>query len=91
MSDSTRRGFLAFAGAGVAAGAAAIAIPSAAGATAPSEDTSLPNDAAPSMVVHVEDVAQGKATLMVDGEQIAITDKALAAKIARAYKAAQQH
>ena len=90
MSDSSRRGFLALAGAGVAAGAAAVALPSAAGAATPAEDSTLPRDAAESMVVHVSDVRSGKATLMIDGAEVVVTDRALVARIARAFAKAQQ-
>lgn len=90
MSDSTRRGFLAMAGVGAAAGAAAVAIPSSAGAAVPSEDTTLPAGGAKSMVVHVDDVASGKATLMIDGAEVVVTDKVLVARIARAFARAHQ-
>lgn len=89
MSDSTRRGFLTLAGATAAAGAAAVAIPSAAGAATPAEDTSLPSNAAPSMVVYVSDVKSGKATLMIDGAEVHVTDKVLVARIARAFAKAK--
>ena len=89
MSDSTRRGFLAFAGASVAAGAAAVAIPATAGAATPAEDVSLPAGAAQEMVVYVSDVKAGKATLMVDGSEVVVTDKVLVARIARAYTNAE--
>ena len=88
MSDSSRRGFLALAGAGVAAGAAAVALPGAAGASQV-EDSTLPHDAAESMVVHVSDVRSGKATLMIDGAEVVVTDRALVARIARAFARAQ--
>jgi hypothetical protein len=91
MTDSSRRGFLALAGVGAAAGAAAVALPStAAGAATPTEDTSLPSNAAKSMVVYVDDITTGKATLMIDGAEVVVTDKVLVSRIARAFARAHQ-
>ena len=45
----------------------------------------MPSNAAKSMVVYVDDVANGKATLMIDGAEVVVTDKVLVSRIARAF------
>jgi hypothetical protein len=81
MHDTTRRRFLAMTGAGTAAGAAAVALPSSASAAT----TDLPSDAAGSMAVYVHDVRTGEAVVMVDGHEVTVTDRELIARIAHAY------
>jgi hypothetical protein len=82
MSDSSRRNFLAMAGAGAAVGVTAVALP--AGASA-AEDVSLPGDAEGVLVAYVRDVKAGELALMIDGDERIVTDKQLVARLARAY------
>ena len=85
MSDSSRRGFLKVAGAGVAvAGVAAITSHTGAGAAAEPEAVALPRTAKGSVVAHVHDVRTGEMSLLVEGHEISFTDKELAARIASA-------
>lgn len=87
MTDSTRRTFLAMAGAGAAVGATAAALP--AGAAAPAaEDLRLPSDAEGAMAAYIHDVTKGELTLMIDGREVVVTDKELVARLARAFAAA---
>jgi hypothetical protein len=85
MSDSNRRGFLKVAGVGATAvGAAAVATPraaQAAGAEAP-RASDLPASAKPEMLVHVRDVHTGAISLMVEGQEVTVHDRDLAARIA---------
>lgn len=83
-TDHTRRNFLTIAGLSTA-GAAVAAVPGAAGAT---EDDSLPDGAAGAMAVFVDDVRSGQLTLMIEGDEVAVTDKKLTARIVRAYQRA---
>jgi hypothetical protein len=87
MNDATRRGFLTMAGASAAAGVA-IAVAPGASAAAPgaaTEDDSLPAGAQGSMAAYIHDLAKGQVTLMVDGHEVTVTDKPLAARLARAF------
>lgn len=84
MSDSTRRNFLALAGAGTVAGVAAIAVPSAAAAAPEASDT-LPADAKGAMAAYIHDLRKGQVALMVEGREVIVTDKALVARLARAF------
>ncbi len=86
MSDSSRRGFLKVAGAGVAvAGVAAVAGNTGSGAVAAGPDeVTLPRSAKGSVVAHVHDVRTGEMSLLIEDHEITITDKELAARIASA-------
>lgn len=88
MRDSTRRNFLAVAGLGTAGGVAALATAGSAGAAV--EDSSLPGDAPGSMAAYVHDIKSGKITLLVEGHQVEVTDKALVAKLARTFSSANR-
>ena len=80
MNQSTRRGFLALTGTGVAAAAVA---PSAlaAGSSGPSPTT----DAASSgrMVAYVHDAATGEVAVMVGEREVIVRDRALVAQLAK--------
>lgn len=78
------------AGAGAAAGVTAMAVPAAGAATAPAEDLSLPNGAEGSMVAYIHDVTKGEVALMIDGDEVVVTDKQLVARLARAFQKAQR-
>lgn len=82
MTDATRRTFLATAGAGAMAGVAALALPRSASAA---ETVTMPEDAEGSMAAYVHDLAKGEVTLMVEGHEVVVTDKQLAARLARAF------
>ncbi|GAA2758858.1 hypothetical protein [Actinopolymorpha rutila] len=95
MSDSTRRGFLVFAGASAAAtvGAAAVGAPAyadrrndAAAAAQPTgtELTAADLADAESFVVHVKDIRKGEMAIMVGDREVPIVDRALAARLAGA-------
>ena len=80
MNQSTRRGFLALTGTGVAAVAVA---PSAlaAGSSGPSPTT----DAASSgrMVAYVHDAATGEVAVMLGEREVIVRDRALVAQLAK--------
>jgi hypothetical protein len=97
MSDTSRRGFLAIAG----VGAAGVAVASVAGASAASsaavpaspaasqastDDTALPANSSGSLVAYVNDVHDGRISVMVGEREVVIRDRALVAKLARAAK-----
>lgn len=82
MSDATRRGFLALAGVGVAAGATAVALP---GGAAGAEELTLPPDAEGAMVAYIHDLTKNEVALMIDGREQIVTDKQLVARLARAF------
>jgi hypothetical protein len=84
MNDATRRGFLAMAGAGTAAGVAVIVAPGAAAAL-PSEDVTVPPDAEGAMAAYIHDLTRGEVALMVEGREVIVTDKQLVARLARAF------
>jgi hypothetical protein len=84
MSDATRRGFLAVAGLGTAAGVVAVAAPSA-GASTPREDLTLPPGAEGSMAAYVHDVQKGEVALMIEGHEVIVTDQQLVARLTRAF------
>ena len=89
MENSTRRTFLALTGAGAAAaGVAAVAVPRAAG-DGPA-DTVGPDEAAGSMVAWVRDAATGEVTVMVEGREVVVTDRALVAAMHRAVAGASR-
>ena len=89
MSESNRRGFLKYAGAGVALAGAAVVVPSAASADAAPAEVKLPSDAAGSLVAYVTDVHSGKVALMVEGREVTVTDHQLVARIAHAMHTAR--
>ncbi|WP_405071507.1 hypothetical protein OG558_19365 [Kribbella sp. NBC_01510] len=88
MSDTTRRGFLVFAGAGTAAAvgaAGAIAAPQIFGAQSTDAAKPLqPADlaSAESFVVHVKNVKKGQLAILVGQREVLITDRELAARLA---------
>lgn len=85
MNDSSRRNFLKYAGAGVAAaGVAAVAPAAAADAETRDKRVELPKGAHGPMVAHIHDVHTGEMTVMVEGHEVTVTDHQLAAKIAHA-------
>jgi hypothetical protein len=93
MSDTTRRRFLAAAGVG-AAGVAVATVAGATGATAlgashsPSvsedNDNSLPAGASGGLVAYVDDVRDGRVSVLVGEQQVVIRDRALVARLAKA-------
>lgn len=83
VNDATRRKFLTMAGAGTAAGVAAVALPGTAAAA--TEDARLPADADGAMVAYIHDVKRGEVSLMVEGREVIVTDKPLVARLARAF------
>jgi hypothetical protein len=83
MSDSTRRTFLAVAGAGTVAGVAAVAAPSAANGAVESE--ALPRGAQGAMAAYIHDVHRGEVLVMVEGREVIVTDHRLVARLARAF------
>jgi hypothetical protein len=81
MENSTRRTFLALAGAGAAAaGVAAVAVPSA-GDDRPAEPL---GKAAGPMVAYVHDAGTGEVIVMVEGREVVVTDRSLVAAMHRA-------
>lgn len=92
MSDSSRRGFLKYAGAGAAAVGAAAVIPSVVSHTSSSgetHDVALPATAAGSLVAYVTDVHSGTVSLMVEGHEVSVTDHQLVARLAHAMHTAR--
>jgi hypothetical protein len=86
MSNSTRRGFLVFAGAGTAAAVGAVAGPklfeeSAAEPTAAQPDAAEVADAE-SFVVYVKDVRRGQLAILVGDREVLVEDRELAARLA---------
>lgn len=87
MSDSSRRGFLRVAGAGVAAaGVAAVVVAQGDhdGASATPAAAPLPASAKREILAHVRDVHSGTISLMVEGQEITVHDRDLATRIASA-------
>jgi hypothetical protein len=89
MSESTRRGFLALAGAGAVAGAAVVAAPSA-GAESKPDEVTMPPDADGAMAAYIHDLKKGEVALMVEGHEVVVTDKQLVARLARAFARASR-
>jgi hypothetical protein len=86
VSQSTRRGFLATAGAGAAAvGIAAVA--PAAQAKTPNKNTSadatVPENAAGALVAYVADLHADTLTVMVGEREVEVHDRDLVARLAR--------
>jgi hypothetical protein len=89
MTSSNRRAFFKTAGVGAAAvGAAALVRPavSVAGTAAPAAapEHALPAAATGSMVAYIQDVSNGKVSVMVEGREVTVTDHQLVAKLAHA-------
>lgn len=84
MSDTTRRGFLALAGVGAVAGVTVIAPPRA-GAAGPAEDVILPAGSEGDMAAYIYDLQKGQIALMVQDQQVIVTDKPLVARLAQAF------
>lgn len=88
MTDSTRRGFLVFAGVGTAAAVGAVAATTVVGredrATAESARRLTPAELenAESFVVHVKDVKSGRMAIMVGEREVLVTDRELAERLA---------
>ena len=80
MNQSTRRGFLALTGTGVAAAAVA---PSAlaAGSSGPSRNTTTSSSGR--MVAYVHDAATGEVAVMVGEREVIVRDRALVAQLAK--------
>jgi hypothetical protein len=86
VSGSTRRGFLATAGAGAAAVGIAAVAPAAQAKTPKAEkktDMTVPADAEGSLVAYVADVHADTVTVMVGEREIAVHDRELVARLAR--------
>lgn len=81
MTDQTRRGFLAVAGAGAAGAAGAAVLGSADAAAKP---TTVPKDADQPLVAYVRDAHTGEVAVMVGEREVVVHDPELAARIARA-------
>jgi hypothetical protein len=100
MSDTSRRGFLAIAGAGVAgvavASVAGSAGSAATGSSSPAADsavpvaqelaggTELPAAASGSLVAYVNDVRDGRLSVMVGEREVVIRDREIVARLANA-------
>jgi hypothetical protein len=80
---STRRAFLALAGAGTVSGAAALAAPSA--GAAPADTETLPPGAQGAMAAYIRDVRRGEVVVMVEGREVVLTDRRLVARLAHAF------
>jgi L-asparaginase/Glu-tRNA(Gln) amidotransferase subunit D len=89
MTDTTRRGFLAAAGLGTAAGVVAAGA-GGGSADAAGDDAVLPAGAQGAMAAYVHDVRAGEVALMVDGREVVVRDKSLVARLARAFARASR-
>jgi hypothetical protein len=96
MGETSRRKFLAAAGAG-AAGVAAVSVAGAAGASALSSSApaavtgaspQLPKNASGSLVAYVSDVQAGRVSVLVGQNRVEINDHDLVARLAQAAHAA---
>lgn len=87
MTESSRRGFLKYAGAGVAAAGAAAVVPTvlagSADAAPAHESHKVPGEARGSLAAYVTDVHGSEMTVMIEGREVVIHDKALVARLAR--------
>ncbi len=88
MNDSTRRGFLAVAGVGAAAGVAVVAAPAVGASTV--KPASLPDGAEGSMAAYIHDVQRNEVALMIEGHEVVVTDPQLVAALATAFAKAQK-
>lgn len=90
MNNSNRRAFLSMAAAAGAAtvGVAAIGTSSRTtnGAAAPAADPASEGvgDAKGSLIAYVHDLSSGEVTVMIDGHEVTVTDRALVARLAKA-------
>lgn len=87
MIDSTRRSFLATAGAGAAAVGIGALAPSAGAATpqrAANKPAETPQHAAGALVAHVPDVHGDTLTVMVGEREVVVHDRELVARLATA-------
>ena len=91
MSDTSRRGFLAIAGVGAAgvavasvAGAAAVSSAAAPASAAKDDSTELPAGASGSLVAYVNDVQDGRVSVLVGENEVQIRDRELVARLAQA-------
>lgn len=66
-----------------------VAVPGAA-AAAPSPDLSVPDDAPTTMAAYIHDVRSGEVTLMIQGHEVIVADRPLAAQLARAFARARR-
>jgi hypothetical protein len=89
MSDSSRRGFLKVAGAGLATAGVAAVVPSVIGTATDSDAASLPASAHGAMLVHVSDVRRGELKMMVEGREVTVHDHKLVARLAAAMHSAE--
>jgi hypothetical protein len=89
MSDTTRRGFLAAAGLGTAAGVVAATVGSANADAAETE--ALPAGASGAMAAYIHDVRKGEVALMIEGREVVVKDRRLVARLASAYARAQRN
>lgn len=84
MTDATRRGFLAAAGAGTVTVAAAAAAPGAAAAPAAGRGASSSDQRGRPLVAHVVDARSGKVCLLLDEHEVVVYDHDLVARLTRA-------
>ena len=86
MTDSSRRGFLKYAGMGVAAAGAAAVVPTAlagsADAAQPKKAT-VPGHARGALLAHGDNVHGDAMTLMIEGREVVVHDKDLVARLAQ--------
>jgi hypothetical protein len=90
MTEATRRGFIAMAGAGTAAAVVVAVAPKLSASSSTEEDTSIPAAAQGAMAAYIHDVHKGEVSLMVGGREVIVTDKTLTARLARAFSQATQ-
>jgi hypothetical protein len=79
MSDSSRRTFLALAGAGTVAAGTVAVLPGTAAAAAPPKGAAHPGP----LVAHVRNTKTGEIAVYVDEHEVVVHDKDLAHRIAR--------
>ena len=87
MSDTTRRGFISVAGIGAAVGVAAAVVP---GSVKAVESDNLPADVSGSMSAYIHDLHAGEVALQIEGAEVIVTDKKLAARMAQAFSRARR-
>lgn len=85
MPESSRRGFLKYAGVGAAAVGAAAVVPTAlaGSANAAEPDEKMPAGANGALLAHVPDVHGDEMVVMVEGREVVIHDKKLITRLAR--------
>jgi hypothetical protein len=83
MAEHSRRAFIRGAGATAAAATVAVMVPGMASATTKSETDDGSATPVGPLVAYVTDPAAGKVTLMRGENEIEVTDKALARKLAK--------